>query len=89
MLVQQELARGNVFVSRQTDMFRTESARSGFLFSTILGGQFRLEMSRGSISQIFDSGIDNQLATPSSVPSTASILQDVAPSADSILKTSW
>lgn len=88
MLVQQELQRGNVSTERQIGVFRLESARSASLFSSILGGQFRLEMSQWFAGEEFEPWDERQALVPSSVPSPGSILQDTAPSMESILNPS-
>lgn len=84
-LVQDELVKANTSVSRQTSAFRSESAFSSSLFSSILAGRFRLEMSRAMDQDVWQTGAGGLL--PASVPSPSSILQDQPQTTENVLNT--
>jgi hypothetical protein len=84
-LVKEELEKGNSAVIRQTSAFRSESAFSSSLFSSILAGRFRLEMSRAMDQDVWRTSAGGVI--PASVPSPSSILQDQPQSTENVLNT--
>jgi len=85
--VQEQLERPYANTQHLVDLFNEQSGNSKTLLSTLLGGQFRGEIQRGSVAQRFDTIGADQPASLYALPSVDFTLRDRAQSSDAILQT--